>query len=79
MTEPNTFELIINAMCLVQQNGLENKKEVVMKIIQNSMSPVTYERYEPLISMSIDMIKLVARNPAMLKALKQHNCMTCIK
>ena len=65
--ESNTFELVINAMCLVQQKGLENKKEVVMKIIQNSMSPVSYERYAPIISLSIEMIKLIARNPAMLK------------
>ncbi len=79
-TETNVFELIISTMSIVQKNGLENKKEVAMTIIQKSMSVESFERYEPLISMSIDVIKSIARNPTMLKALKQNKCLSsCIK
>lgn len=80
MTEPNVFNLIISSMSLVQKNGLENKKDVAMAIIKKSMSPESFERYEPFINLAIDMIKSVARNPAILNELKKNKCFTsCIK
>jgi hypothetical protein len=80
VTEPKIFDLIIRTMGIVQKNGLENKKDVTMSIIQKAMSAESFERYEPYISMSIDMIKSIARNPTILKELKKLNCFaSCIK
>jgi hypothetical protein len=76
VTEPKIFDLIIRTMGIVQKNGLENKKDVTMSIIQKAMSVESFERYEPFISMSIDMIKSVARNPTILKELKKLNCLS---
>ena len=66
-------------MISCQNNTVDDKKTVAMQMIRKNMSFESYHRYEPYISMSIDIIKSIAKNPEMLKLLKSNNCLTCIK
>ena len=83
MDESNIFTLIIDTMISCRNNTVDDKKTVAMQIIRKKMSFESYNRYEPYISLSIDIIKSIAKNPEMLKALnmlKSNNCLkSCIK
>ena len=77
MDESNIFKLIIDAMIFCQNKTVDDKKMVAMEMIRKNISAESYHRYEPYISLSIDVIKSIAKNPEMLKALKSNNCLTC--
>ena len=79
MNESNIFKLIIDTMIFCQNKTVDDKKIVAMQIIRKNISAESYHRYEPYISLSIDVIKSIAKNPKMLKMLKSNNCSTCIK
>jgi|UniRef100_A0A6C0ETC6 hypothetical protein len=65
----NINELIISSMEIAQHNELDNKKEYVLNIIKLSLKHDTYERYYPLISVMIDLIKSISKNQDLLKGL----------
>ena len=77
MDESNIFKLIIDTMIFCQNKTVDDKKMVAMEMIRKNISAESYHRYEPYISLSIDVIKSIAKNPEMLKALKSNNCLTC--
>ena len=80
MNETNIFKLIIDTMIFCQNKAVDDKKMLAMQMIRKNMSFESYDRYEPYISLSVDVIKSIAKNPEMLKALKTNNCLTtCIK
>ena len=80
MNESNIFKLIIDTMIFCQNKPVDDKKIVAMQMIQKNMSFESYNRYEPYISLSIDVIKSIAKNPEMLKALKSNKCfLNCIQ
>ena len=76
MEESNIFKLIIDVMIFCQNKAVDNKK-LAMQMIRKNMSVESYHRYEPYISISVDVIKSIAKNPEMLKALKSNDCLTC--
>ena len=59
MTDKLIMTRIIYEMKDAQQNMINgnNKKEYVMKKLKEYMDKETYERYEPMISLTIDFIK----------------------
>ena len=77
MDESNIFKLIIDTMIFCQNKTVDDKKMVAMQMIRKNISAESYHRYEPYISLSIDVIKSIAKNPEMLKALKSNDCFTC--
>ena len=77
MEESNIFKLIIDVMIFCQNKAVDNKKMLAMQMIRKNMSVESYHRYEPYISISVDVIKSIAKNPEMLKALKSNDCFTC--
>ena len=80
MEESNIFKLIIDTMIFCQNKTVDDKKTVAMQMIQKNMSFESYNRYEPYISLSIDVIKSIAKNPEMLKLLKPSKCfLNCIQ
>ena len=83
MNESNIFKLIIDTMIFCQNKTVDDKKIVAMQIIRKNImniSAESYHRYEPYISLSIDVIKSIAKNPEMLKALKSNKCfLNCIQ
>ena len=77
MNESNIFKLIIDTMIFCQNKTVDDKKMVAMQMIRKNISAESYHRYEPYISLSIDVIKSIAKNPEMLNELKSNNCLTC--
>ena len=80
MTDKLIMTRIIYEMKDAQQsmtNG-DNKKDYVMKKLKEYMDKETYERYEPMISLTIDFIKHIAKNKEMLKGLQNMSCFSCI-
>ena len=70
MTENNIFDIIISAMGIAQKNKLgDAKKDYVLNIIKCSMNNIDFERYEPLINLTIDILKNIANNKELLKEL----------
>lgn len=79
MNEINIFKLIIDTMIMCQKNNLENKKVACMNIIKQSL-PLEYEIYEFFISITIDALKMLSKNPIILKELNTNKCFkSCIK
>ena len=72
---------IIYEMKEAQQilNNGNNKKEYVMKKLRENLDKETYERYEPMISLTIDFIKHIYKNKELLKGLQNMSCFSCIK
>ena len=79
MTE-TILKTILDEMSNAQEviTGGEDKKEYVMKKIKQYMNKDDYERYEPMISLTIDFIKNLAKNKYVLDALKPQKCFSCI-
>jgi len=80
MTE-TILNTILNEMSNAQDviTGGQDKKLYVMKKLKEYMTPNDYIRYEPIISMTIDFIKTVAKNKYVLDTLKTNTCFSCIK
>ena len=81
MTDKLIMTHIIYEMKDAQQSMIngDNKKQYVMKKLQEYMDKETYERYEPMISLTIDFIKHIAKNKEMLKGLQNMSCFSCIR
>lgn len=81
MTDKLIMTRIIYEMKDAQQSMIngDNKKEYVMKKLREYMDKETYERYEPMISLTIDFIKHIAKNKEMLKGLQNMSCFSCIR
>ena len=75
MTDKLIMTRIIYEMKDAQQSMIngDNKKDYVMKKLKEYMDKETYERYEPMISLTIDFIKHISKNKEILKGL--HNVM----
>ena len=67
------FKLIVSTMIIAQTEQITDKKDYVMLEIQKYLSPESYERYQPVISMMIDGIKLLSKS-TLLKNLKTTKC-----
>ena len=81
MTDSMLMTRIIYEMKEAQQiliNG-NNKKDYVMKKLRENLDKETYERYEPMISLTIDFIKHISKNKELLKGLQNMSCFSCIK
>ncbi len=80
MTE-TILKTILDEMSNAQEviTGGGDKKEYVMNKIKQYMNKDDYERYEPMISLTIDFIKNLAKNKYVLDTLKNKNCFSCIK
>jgi hypothetical protein len=81
MTE-TILTTILNQMKNAQEviSGGEDKKEYVLKKLKEYMTPNDYIRFEPMISLTIDFIKILAKNKYILDSLKNKNCfLPCIK
>ena len=75
MSEENIFKVIIDTMILCQHDKtIEDKKTYAMQIISNIISRETYNRYEPFISLTIDMLKAIFKDHSLLKGLKSKKC-----
>jgi hypothetical protein len=76
MAEQLIIKLVVTTMKEAQNNFADGKtkKEFVMNIIKESVAGHIYERYEPLISLTIDLIKQIATNKEILKGLQQTKC-----
>ena len=71
--ESKIFDIIVSSMIIAQKEKFEDKKEFVMKEIQKYLSPESYDRYQPFISIMIDGVKLLSRSN-LLKNLKNSKC-----
>ena len=71
---------VINEMSNAQQViiGGDSKKEYVMTKLKEHMNKDDYERYQPMISSTIDFIKCLSTNKDILNALKNKKCVSCI-
>ena len=71
---------IISEMSNAQKNFINgnDKKAYVMTKIKEYMNKDDYERYEPMISLTIDFIKYLSSNKDLLNALKNKRCFSCI-
>ena len=67
------FKMIVSTMIIAQTEQITDKKDYVMLEIQKYLSPESYERYQPVISMMIDGIKLLSKS-TLLKNLKTKKC-----
>ena len=67
---------VINNMTDAQDviTGGVNKKEYVMKKLKEHMNKDDYERYEPMLLLTIDFIKYLSSNKHLLNALKNKKC-----
>ena len=74
--EQNILKIVLNAMVIAQNNKLgENKKSFVLSVLKTEIP--NYERYEPIIDMAIDFIKLLSKNKELLKMFSK-KCYLCI-
>ena len=80
MTDKLIMTRIIYEMKDAQQSLINgnNKKQYVMKKLSEYMDKETYERYEPMISLTIDFIKHISKNKEILKGLHNMSCFSCI-
>ena len=67
------FKMIVSTMIIAQTEQITDKKDYVLLEIQKYLSPESYERYQPVISMMIDGIKLLSKS-TLLKNLKTTKC-----
>ena len=74
----NILHFIIKLMGDAQKNKVDNKKDFVLTMLRNTMPIGDYQRYEPIISDCIDIIKYISRNKDILNDLKKINCFSCV-
>ena len=67
------FKMIVSTMIIAQTEQITDKKEYVLLEIQKYLNPESYERYQPILSMMIDGVKLLSRSN-LLKQLKTTKC-----
>ena len=67
------FKMIVSTMIIAQTEQITDKKEYVLLEIQKYMSPESYNRYEPIISIMIDGVKYLSKSN-LLKQLKTKKC-----
>jgi len=68
----NVIYTILDLMVTLQKTNLSGiqKKEKVMKQLKGTLSPDSFDRYEPIFDMTIDILKFIAHDPTMLHGLK---------
>jgi hypothetical protein len=76
----NIMNDILNAMSDVQKifTDKTSKKMYVMRVLKKKLGPEIFQRYEPMISLSIDFIKTLTKNKSMLNGIK-HAEKLCIR
>ena len=85
MSESTIFTMIIDLMRSTQAiNGMtgDEKKSFVMARIKDILGNESYERYQPVISMAIDLLKTISRDKSVLEgldSLKKKLCFSCIR
>ena len=85
MSEATIFTIIIDLMRSTQtMSGLsgDEKKSFVMSRIKDILGNESYERYQPVISMAIDLLKTISRDKSVLEgldSLKKKLCFSCIR
>ena len=85
MSEATIFTMIIDLMRSTQAiNGMtgDEKKSFVMARIKDILGIEPYERYQPVISMAIDLLKTISRDKSVLEgldSLKKKLCFSCIR
>ncbi len=60
----------------------DEKKSFVMSRIKEILGNESYERYQPVISMAIDLLKAISRDKSILEgfeSLKKKLCFSCIR
>ena len=79
MTETILMNIITNMVDAQEViTGGISKKEYAMTKLKEYMNKDDYERYEPMISLTIDFIKYLSSNKDLLNALKNKRCFSCI-
>ena len=76
--DSNIFDTIIKTMAVAQKEKVNDKKAFVMYVLKQSMPTESYERYEPYISITIDLLKQLSKDGSILKGLKNSKCLSCI-
>ena len=85
MAEATIFTMIIDLMRSTQTtSGLsgDEKKSFATARIKDILGNESYERYQPVISMAIDLLKAISRDKSMLEgfeSLKKKLCFFCIR
>ena len=51
-------------------NNANDKKKFVLLKVRNYIGDAAYERYEPLINSTIDMLKTISKSPVILRGLE---------
>ena len=77
MSEATIMSVVIDEMKKAQQSivtGGEDKKAYVMKKIKDNMNDDIYERYEPILTVIVDMIKQIAADKKLLDGLHNSKC-----
>ena len=77
MSEATIMSVIIDEMKKAQQSivtGGEDKKTYVMQKIKDNMDDDTYERYEPILIVIVDIIKQIATDKKLLDGLHNSKC-----
>lgn len=80
--ENDIFDYILKYMKQAQyyiKNDGKKKKIFVIKKIKELLGSEVYERYEPMILVSIDYIKTLSKNKSILKALHTDCCIPFFK
>ena len=83
-TDETIFTILLDLMRSTQtMAGLsgDEKKTFVMSRIKDIIGNESYERYQPIISMAIDLLKSLSRNKNLLEgldSLKKKFCFSCI-
>ena len=76
MTEAEILTNVVSAMKDAQQlfsNG-GDKKDFVLRKMKEYLGDVSYARYQPLISLTIDFIKKVSMNKEILNGIRTNRC-----
>ena len=78
-TRTNMMTLIVEFMGAAQTVKMEgfDKKAYVMNKLKSHFGQNIFDRYEPLISVTIDFIKTVAKNKSLLKGIASTNWGLC--
>jgi hypothetical protein len=83
-SEETIFTILLDLMRSTQtMAGLsgDEKKAFVMARIKDILGNESYERYQPIISMAIDLLKTISRDKSVLEgldSLKKKFCFSCI-
>ena len=68
----NVIYTILDLMVTLQKTNLRGtqKKDMVMQLLRETLSPESFVRYEPIFGMTIDILKFIAHDPTMIHGLK---------